>query len=188
MSSIEDSSEPKSLTDLVAEVLGRHGVQFVREQAEELAKRLGSLGVRSAVEVLDCVLDPECLRYGPESRVPVEKAFEEVFGEGSLVRAQIAEELRRHRLDELVSVGAVYESYRELELLLYELRKEGLIKSRAYRQTLIKAAIIDSILRLAKPDELAYAIDFFEDILGWGRALKLLRDVRGLQYYLYNLG
>ena len=186
MSSIEDDSTPRTLTDLIEEVLRKHGIQFVREQTEELAKRLSSLGVRSTLEILDCVLDPGCLRFRPESRATVERAFEEVFGVGSLVRAQIAEELRRQGLDKLISVDAVYESYRELELLLQELRKEGLIKSRAYRQTLIRAAIADAVLRLAKPNELADVMDFLEDFLGWDRALKLLTEIRGLQHYLYN--
>lgn len=170
----------------VESVLTKHGVGFHRSQVEELTRRLRAIGSKASrlVEVLDCVLDAECIKYGPELRVPVERAFEEVFGAGSLVKAQIASELRRGGFDGLLSVDEVYEVYRELDGLLKVLRSRRLTRVSAYRRTLIRAAIADLVFKSVGPDKLAEAEDLVRNMAGWERPLELLKELRGLQYYL----
>ena len=181
-------SKDRGFEDFVAKVEGvllKHGVRFHKSQVENLAFRLRAIGRSQRVlEVLDCVLDPECNMFNSGVRAQVGRAFEEVFGPGSLVRAQIASELRRWRLDDLFSVDEVYAVYGELVSLLRALREVGLVKSSAYRITLIRAAIADLILRGDNPDELAEVESQLRNIAGWGRALELLKQIRGLQHYL----
>ena len=186
MPSIEGSSKPKSLTDSVEEVLRMHNIQFERSQAEELAKKLNSLGMRNAVKVLDCVLDPECIRFGPEVRVPVERAFEDVFGPGSLVKAQIAEELRRWGLDGLFSVDLVYDVYRGLRSVVEMLRRWRVVRG-MYRRTLIRASIAWLVFKVAevKGVDEGEAERLLKEI-GWERALGLVKLVRILRDYLLN--
>ena len=170
----------------VEEVLARHGVRFHRSQSEDLVRRLKAVGVRSQrmLEVLNCVLDSECIRFRPGLRARVRDAFNEVFGPDAIVRVQIAGELRRWGFDELFSVDEVYGVYRELNLLLQELRKRRLVKVTVYGVTLIRAAIADLVLRLVSPSEIADAERLLRNAIDWNRALKLLKQLRGLQYYL----
>ena len=167
-------------------VLIKHGVRFHRSQSEALAVRLRAIGVRNAVEVLDCVLDAGCNRFNPGVRTKVKDAFNAVFGPDADVKVQIAGELRRGGLDGLFSVDEVYAVYRELSDLLKVLRRRRFVKSGVYRQTLIRAAIADLVLKSVRPDELVDAERFIRDVIGWGKALELLRQLRSLQHYLYN--
>ena len=181
------SSRDRGFDDFVARVEGvllRHGVKFHRSQVEELARRLRAIGVRSVDKVLDCVLDAGCNMFSPGLRTRVERAFEEVFGPSSLVRVQIAGELRRGGFDGLLGVEEVYAVYRELSRLLRELREDGLFRGGVYVVTLIRAAIVDLVLRGFGPGEVVDAERYIRDVVHWERALELLRRLRGLQYYL----
>ena len=172
----------------IEEVLIKHGVRFHRSQSEELARKLRAISVRSTDKVLDCILDAGCNMFNPGLRTQVGRAFEEVFGPDSLVKAQIAEELRRGGFYGLFSVDEVYEAYRELDDLFRALRRERMIRAGVYRQTLIRAAITDLVLKSVKPDELVDAERLIRNVIGWERALELLRQLRSLQHYLYNTG
>ena len=177
----------RGFEDFVARVEGvllKHGVRFHRSQVEELAFKLRAIGVRSVDKVLDCVLDAGCNMFNPGLRTRVERAFEEVFGSGSLLRVQIAGELRRGGFDGLLGVDEVYAVYRELSRLLQELREDGLFRGGVYVVTLIRAAIVDLVLRGFGPGEVVDAERYIRDVVHWERALELLRRLRGLQYYL----
>ena len=172
--SIRGWPRTKSLERLIVgieEVLSRRGVRFHRSQSAALAVRLRALGGKlpRLLKVLDCVLDPECDRYETGLRVSVERAFEEVFGPGSIVKTQIAGELRRWLLDDVINVEEVYLRYQELNALV---RGAG---RHVYRRSLIRAAIADVLVKelgIRRTEEL------LRD-LGVGQVMKLLRELRG---------
>ena len=171
---IKDETRTRSLGQLTArveEVLSEHGIKFHRTQSEALAVKLMTLSgkLTKLLKVLNCVLDPECDRYGPELRVAVERAFEEVFGPGSIIKAQITLMLRRWLLNDVINVDDVYLRYQELSALARNISKH------VYRRSLIKAAIADAIVE-------KLGIESTEELLrdlGEGQVMELLRKLKG---------
>ena len=164
-----------NLANRVGDVLRRHGVKYSDEEVARLAGALGALGFRNAVEVLDCVLDPECLRYGPESRVPIKNAFIDVFGYEALVKAQLWTLLDRYGLAGLLNLDEVYRAYQEV-VYWFRHAMPGRV---VYGKTLAKAAIALVIIKHSAEFGLGgRAVRELVDLLGWGRAVKLLEELR----------
>ena len=58
------------------------------------------------------------------------------------------------------------------------LRSKRLLRGNVYRQTLIRAAIIDLVLRSISPSEIPTAEHYIRKKIGWERPLKLLKRLK----------
>ncbi len=146
--------------------LDKAGIPYNERQVMALATSLkGKWPVKrpTPYEVLECVLDPGCIKYGPGLRKLIEDAFNETFG--SLINVQINKVLREWGLDNVVNVNDVLNKYVDIS------RVTKFRKRHFYRRTLIELAItavllenldrdtVEDILRESGKEELIKIID-----------------------------
>ncbi|ADN51631.1 hypothetical protein [Vulcanisaeta distributa] len=147
-------------------VLGRAGIPYSEEQVVALATSLrGRWPVKrpTPYEVLECVLDPGCIKYSPGLRRLIEDKFNEVFG--SLISVHINRVLREWGLEGAINVNEVLNKYADI------IRITKFRKRHFYRRTLIELAItavlldnldrkdVEDILRGLGKEELIKIID-----------------------------
>ncbi|WP_054857961.1 hypothetical protein [Vulcanisaeta sp. JCM 16159] len=152
-------------------VLDKAGIPYNEGQVVAFAASLKGkwpLKRPTPYEVLECVLDPGCIKYNPGLRKLIENAFNETFG--SLINVQINRVLREWGLENVVNVNDVLNKYVDIS------RVTKFRKRHFYRRTLIELAITAVLLE-------ALDRDTVEDILrelGKEDLIKIIDTLYGL--------